>query len=254
MLNYRVIANKPDADWVVMVHGAGGSMESWFRQVPEYARHFNILLVDLIGHGESQDISLIDALGFELIAEQIIEVVDHLKIDKAHYLALSVGSIIVRQIAEKYPHRVKKMVMAGAITSLTPKAKLLINFADTFKRILPFGVLRWLLVKYVVPNTATNRFYMNDVMKVCFESFLMWMALVNKMSSFVSRLFNVRCEISTLYLTGEDDKLFLKPVRNMVRCGDENSALVVVPNAGHACNIENKQFFNKVSLNYLLLA
>ena len=93
---------------------------------------------------------------------------------------------------------------------------------------------------------------MNGVMKVCFESFLMWMALVNKMSSFVTKLFNIRCEISTLYMMGEYDKLFLQQVRNMVKSGDEYSALVVVPNAGHACNIENKMFFNKVSIEYLL--
>ena len=50
MLNYKVIANKPSNGWVVMVHGAGGSIEVWFRQVPDFARHFNLLMVDLAGH------------------------------------------------------------------------------------------------------------------------------------------------------------------------------------------------------------
>ena len=50
MLHYKTIANNPHNNWVVMVHGAGGSIEVWFRQVADYARHFNLLLVDLAGH------------------------------------------------------------------------------------------------------------------------------------------------------------------------------------------------------------
>lgn len=252
MLNYRTIGNNPDNDWVVMVHGAGGSIETWFRQVPDYSRHFNLLLVDLIGHGDSQELPLLDTLSFDYIADQIIEVVDYLKIEEAHFLALSVGSIIVRLIAEKYPSRVKKMVLAGAITSLNFKAKMLVYLADKFKRIIPFNVLRWLLVKYVIPHSETNKFYMKGAMKVCYSSFLLWMTVINKMSVFLAKLFGSECGISTLYMMGEYDTLFLSQVKEMVSHNVEYSSLVVVPNAGHACNIENKRFFNKVSIEYFL--
>ncbi|MBO7188602.1 MAG: alpha/beta fold hydrolase, partial [Tidjanibacter sp.] len=53
MLHYRTITNKQSDSWVVMIHGAGGSIEVWYRQVADFARHFNILLVDLVGHGGS---------------------------------------------------------------------------------------------------------------------------------------------------------------------------------------------------------
>ena len=53
MLNYKILSNQPGAKWVVMIHGAGGHMEVWFKQVAEYSRHFNLLLVDLACHGES---------------------------------------------------------------------------------------------------------------------------------------------------------------------------------------------------------
>lgn len=253
MLNYKVINNN-HSDWVVMIHGAGGNIETWFRQVPDYARHFNLLLVDLIGHGESQDMSLIENLSFELVADQIMEVIDHLKIKTANFLALSVGAIVARLIAEKHPERVKKMVLAGAITSLSYKAKFLVKLADTFKRIIPFSILRWFLVKYVVPNKNTYNTYMKGVKKVCYESFLLWMTIVNKMSIFLSKLFSNRCEIPTLYLMGDSDKLFLAQVQDLVKQDKEFSSLVIVPNAGHACNIENKRFFNRVSIDFFQAA
>ncbi len=252
MLNYRVIGNNPDNDWVVMVHGAGGNMETWFRQVPDFARHFNLLLVDLIGHGESQEVSLLDTLSFEVIADQVIEVVDHLKIKECHFLALSIGCVVVRVIAERYPERVKKVVLAGAITSLNFKAKLIIWATNQFKRIIPFDLIRWLLVRYLIPQKDTNKFYMKGAEKVCFQTFLLWMTIVNKMGSLLVRLFSEKCDIPTLYMMGEKDELFLQEARHIVKHNEESSSLVVVPNAGHACNIENKVFFNRVSIEYLL--
>ena len=53
MLHYKTIENSQFDRWGVMIHGAGGSIEVWFRQVADYARHFNLLLVDLAGHGGS---------------------------------------------------------------------------------------------------------------------------------------------------------------------------------------------------------
>ena len=46
MLHYKTIVNNQFDRWVVMIHGAGGSIEVWYRQVADFARHFNILLVD----------------------------------------------------------------------------------------------------------------------------------------------------------------------------------------------------------------
>ena len=235
-----------------MVHGAGGTMETWFRQVPDFARHFNILLVDLIGHGESQDLPSSDTFSFELMADQVMEVIDHLKIKECHFLALSIGCIIVRIIAERHPERIKKMVLAGAITSLNFKAKLIIWATDQFKHIMPFDLIRWLLVRYIVPQKDTNKFYMKGAKKVCFQTFILWMSIVNRMGGLLMRLFSTKCNIPTLYMMGEKDELFLSQARDTVEYNKEYSSLVVVPDAGHACNIENKAFFNKVSIEYLL--
>ena len=43
MLHYKTFQKQPEAPWVVMLHGAGGSSEVWYRQVGDFARHFNLL-------------------------------------------------------------------------------------------------------------------------------------------------------------------------------------------------------------------
>ena len=72
MLHYRTITNKQSDSWVVMIHGAGGSIEVWYRQVADFARHFNILLVDLVGHGGSAKESFGNCFNFAKAAEQVM--------------------------------------------------------------------------------------------------------------------------------------------------------------------------------------
>eukprot|EP00657_Telonema_sp_P-1_P003201 TRINITY_DN1777_c0_g1_i1.p1 TRINITY_DN1777_c0_g1~~TRINITY_DN1777_c0_g1_i1.p1 ORF type:complete len:104 (-),score=36.32 TRINITY_DN1777_c0_g1_i1:157-468(-) len=51
MLHYTTYLLKPEAPWVTFVHGAGGSSAIWFKQVRDFKKSFNVLLVDLRGHG-----------------------------------------------------------------------------------------------------------------------------------------------------------------------------------------------------------
>ena len=106
MLHYKTIANNPLNKWVVMVHGAGGSIEVWFRQVADYARHFNLLLVDLAGHGRSANEAFGKGFNFSRAAEQVMEVVRHLKIEKGHFIGLSLGATSMRYLSESSDARV----------------------------------------------------------------------------------------------------------------------------------------------------
>jgi pimeloyl-ACP methyl ester carboxylesterase len=53
MLYYKTYPKPDCAEWVVFVHGAGGSSSIWFKQIKDFSRYFNVLMVDLRGHGKS---------------------------------------------------------------------------------------------------------------------------------------------------------------------------------------------------------
>ena len=55
MLYYKKYELSPEKDWVVFVHGAGGSSSIWYRQIRAFRQHFNVLLLDLRGHGNSKN-------------------------------------------------------------------------------------------------------------------------------------------------------------------------------------------------------
>ena len=54
MLNYTVYRSKKDKPWVTFIHGAGGSSTIWFKQIKSFSKFFNLLLIDLRGHGKSK--------------------------------------------------------------------------------------------------------------------------------------------------------------------------------------------------------
>ena len=56
LLHHEVIAENPDAPWLVFIHGAGGSIRTWKFQIEAFAPHFRLLLIDLRDHGYSKEI------------------------------------------------------------------------------------------------------------------------------------------------------------------------------------------------------
>lgn len=254
MLHYKTYINSKFDNWVVMIHGAGGSIEVWFRQVADYARHFNLLLVDLAGHGGSANESFGRGFNFSKAAEQVMEVVNHLKIKKGHFIGLSLGSIVVRIIAKHNPQHVSSMVLAGAVTKLNAKVRTMLTLATTFKRLIPYSLIKRVIAKCIIPQEKyqrSKRLFLNNARKVSFDSFLNWLKLGDGIGKYIKELFNECIPIPTLYLMGEDDKLFLPQVQQTVRNSGEHVSLVVVPDAGHVCNIDNKQFFNQYSLEFM---
>ena len=92
MLHYWKYEKGPQNDWVVFVHGAGGSSSIWFKQLREFRKHFNVLMIDLRGHGKSRNLAEgVKSLGrytFEDISREILEVLDHLCIRTAHFVGI----------------------------------------------------------------------------------------------------------------------------------------------------------------------
>ena len=79
MINYTIYENKDSNQWVTFVHGAGGSSSIWFQQIREFKKHFNVLLLDPRGHGNSKPTlktAFQQKYTFETLAGDILEVLD----------------------------------------------------------------------------------------------------------------------------------------------------------------------------------
>lgn len=258
MLNsYRYINSKTsDADWVVFVHGAGGSSSIWYKQLRFFKEYYNVLLMDLRGHGNSQikvKDSLVDKYTFDMLSQDIIEVLDKHKIEKAHFVGISLGTILIRNIGEDYPERVKSMILGGAIMKMNLRSRFLMRLGNITKSIVPYILLYKLFAFIIMPrrNHKTSRLlFVNEAKKLYQKEFIRWFKLTADINPLLKLFRQKQINIPSFYIMGEQDHLFLPSIRKIVQ--DHHSAkLFVVKNCGHVVNVEQANTFNHQVNNFI---
>ena len=256
MLNYTVHRNKDSAQWVTFIHGAGGSSSIWFKQIKSFSRFFNLLLIDLRGHGKSKN-HLLDLSNsiytFDAISDEILEVLDHEKIASSHFMGISLGTILIRTIAEKSPERVNSLIMGGAILKFNFKSRLLMRFGNATKSILPYMWLYKILAFIIMPkrnHKESRLLFIREAKKLYQKEFIRWFKLTSEVIPLLKVFRQKQIKVPTLYVMGAQDYMFLPSVKKVVE-QQQLSQLQVIPNCGHVVNIERPQQFNQLSLHFL---
>ena len=256
MLNYTVHRNKDNAQWVTFIHGAGGSSSIWFKQIKSFSRFFNLLLIDLRGHGKSKN-HLLDLSNsiytFDAISDEILEVLDHEKITSSHFMGISLGTILIRTIAEKSPERVNSLIMGGAILKFNFKSRLLMRFGNATKSILPYMWLYKILAFIIMPkrnHKESRLLFIREAKKLYQKEFIRWFKLTSEVIPLLKVFRQKQIKVPTLYVMGAQDYMFLPSVKKVVE-QQQLSQLQVIPNCGHVVNIERPQQFNQLSLHFL---
>jgi pimeloyl-ACP methyl ester carboxylesterase len=269
MINYTVYENKSSThsndseqpkQWVTFVHGAGGSSSIWFKQIRDFQKQYNVLLLDLRGHGNSKPTlktAFKQKYTFSALAEDILEVLDFLKIEKSHFVGISLGTILIRQLAEMYPERVQSMILGGAILKMNFRSQVLMRLGNAFKYVLPYLVLYRFFAFVIMPkkNHKQSRIlFINEAKKLYQKEFIKWFKLTAEINPILKWFRQVELNIPTLYVMGEEDYMFLPSVRKVVESHYKSSKLFVIKNCGHVVNVEQASAFNTAVISFIKTA
>ncbi|QSV17105.1 alpha/beta fold hydrolase [Photobacterium ganghwense] len=257
LLFHKTYRHPTSQEWVVFVHGAGGSSAIWFKQLKAYRQHFNLLLLDLRGHGRSnnlfQDV-VRNPYTFKTVTTDIVHVLNHLKIQSAHFVGISLGTIIIRKLAKLSPDRVKTMVLGGAVTRLDIRSQCLVKAGNLCKHIIPYMWLYRLFAYIVMPQKAqkeSRHLFINEARKLCQKEFKRWFKLATDVNPLMKYFRERAIPIPTLYLMGSHDYMFIKPVKELVKT-HEQCYLTELKDCGHVCNVERPDEFNQHSIDFIL--
>ncbi len=114
---YYAIFNKDGKEPVILLHGGLVSSDEWGFEVPLLSKTHKVIVVDSRGHGRS---TMTDKpFSYDLMASDIFQLIDYLKIEKASIVGWSDGGIIGLILAYKYPERVNKLFTYGTNYNLS---------------------------------------------------------------------------------------------------------------------------------------
>ncbi|MCA6074563.1 alpha/beta fold hydrolase [Fulvivirga sedimenti] len=254
MLHYKIINQDSRLPWAVFIHGAGGSIETWKYQTDAYQEHFRVLLLDLRDHGKSQSEGKNEnSYTFELISSDILEVLFHLGIQRAVFISLSFGSVLLQDLSMRAPGMVRAAVMAGAIFRGNVPIRLFVAAARLFNVFLPYRMMYSMFSYLLMPKDShqrSRRIYRLQARKIDPEAYLRWVTLYDEFFRLLTRFWNQQIEFPVMVVMGSDDYVFLKTAREFA---SKNRRVMIheIDGAGHICNIDDPKEFNQISLKFL---
>jgi 3-oxoadipate enol-lactonase len=111
-LHYEVYGPAPGtAPAVILAHGAGGNAMSWWQQVPAFRDRYTVISFDHRAFGRSPDLE--DGPGRIAFGTDLRGLLDHLGLDRVHFVAHSMGGRTAFSLVSREPERIASLTYSG---------------------------------------------------------------------------------------------------------------------------------------------
>lgn len=126
-----------NSETIILIHGSGpgaSASANWKDILPHYEEEFHVIALDLVGFGDTDHPVVYPKNGAQWMnarITQVLDVMDQLRIEKAHLIGNSLGGVISLFLAMEVPERFERIVLMGAgggLTEPTPELAKLANF------------------------------------------------------------------------------------------------------------------------------
>ncbi len=256
LLSFKSYEISPEKEWVIFLHGIGGDNRTFSLQLKAFKPHFNLLLPDLRGHGESNRMTEPPAGKYSLnvIAEDVFFLMEHLHIEKAHFVGGSFGATLIRIMQEIHPEKFKKVVAAGGVLRLKPSIYMVFKTGELLSSYVDKYFLYKIMAYFIMPrknHARSRRVFLDTAKTIDPKEYVSWIVMLSEAKRRLNKLFGQPFKTPTLLIVGSQDHAFLK---DSIRFCKQYPAtlLQIIPACGHLSNIERFPEFNKLALNFLM--
>lgn len=117
-------AGRGNPEALLLMHGIGGHLEAYAKNVVALGEHYHVIAFDFVGHGLSAKKTDIEYSIADYV-EQLRELMDALDIEQAHISGESLGGVVTGAFAVRYPQRIKRAVLntTGGIPVVSDKGR-----------------------------------------------------------------------------------------------------------------------------------
>ncbi|HEX7925764.1 MAG TPA: alpha/beta hydrolase, partial [Bradyrhizobium sp.] len=211
---------------VVFLHGGLSNSDYFGLQVPEIARAHRVICVDSRGHGRSTRNA--QPFGYDLMTDDVVALLDHLKIPRAAIVGWSDGAIIGLDMAMRYPDRVSRVFAFGANT-LTSGLKPDVDKDPTFARFIARAKTEY---ERLSPTPGEYDQFLQQIEK-------MWDTQPNWTEA---QLRAIRAPV--LIADGQHDEAIQREHTEYMAATIPGAGLLILPNASHFAFLQDPALFN----------
>ena len=233
---YYLFNKKDQKTPIVFVHGVGLTHEIWHPQL-NFFKEYTTLTYDILGHGKSTLNK--EIISFNDFSNQIIELIDELKIDQIHLIGFSIGSLIARNFATRFGERLKSLTLLGSIYKRSDEQQKIVNQrfeqARSELKLSRQALKRWFTDKYLENNPDIYEKISSILSSNNMANFLKVYELFVKHKN--DENFS-KIKVSTLIMTGEFDIGSTVEMSRELNKIINNSQLSIIKNGKHLCSIE----------------
>ena len=254
-----------DATFYYELHGSGQPLvlisgytcdhQVWLSVIEELSKHFQVLLFDNRGVGQTTDDN--KSLSAELMAQDVISLIEQLDLKKPHIVGQSMGGTIAQCIAHTHPERIHKLgiltssakwrqaMLEGLKSTLSMREKN-IDFDLIFEALIP-----WIFGESFLSNKETVAAFKKLMLENPYPQSLTDQARQFKvLEQFDGRAYLKNISAPTLIVHGTQDIITLLDESEFMAKQIPNASLIKV-NCAHGMPIEVPQELSEILIAFL---
>lgn len=241
-----------DGPPVVFVHGAAVDHTQWAPQFDALADEYTVVAYDVRGHGRTGG-SDCETYSIDLFADDLAALIDALDVDAPVVCGLSMGGCIAMTFAARYPDRLSGLVLSDtfgpvpltfgerlqrtALRLTIPPARL-IGYERVERAMV--RLQRWVAGEGVAGDYGRIEAIRERGPTMSTAEFA---KSIDALASFERTAVDLGAiDVPTLALYGEHDAGFIRRQTRSLASLIGHATLLVVPDAGHASNLDNEAF------------
>jgi len=238
----------PDnAPVMIFIHGFPLNKTMWNKQVEVMIENCRVIAYDIRGFGNSD--AGTEDFSIELFVDDLLGLMDFLKIEKAMLCGLSMGGYIALNAIENFPKRFDALVLCDTnCIADTPEAKE--NRMKTIESIRKNGLEQY--ANESVKNLFAPESFVTNMEKIAVVKKIIMNTSVQSISRTLYALIRrketctnlTNLTIPVLILVGREDKITPPEAARQMQKNIKGSKLNIIEHAGHLSNIENPYEFN----------
>ncbi len=218
---------------VIFLHGGLANTDYWGNQVPVVSVHHTVILMDSRGHGRSTRDNR--PYGYDLMADDVVALMDHLKIAKADIVGWSDGGILGIDLAMRHKDRVGK-VFAFAANTVTSGVKDGVEKNPTFAAYIARAGQEY------ADRSPTPRQYDAFVKQIS----RMWAEQPNWSDAQLKAI-----DTPVLVVDGDHDEAIKLAHTEYIAATIPHAGLLILPNVSHFAFLQDPEAFNFAILHFL---